>query len=103
MLRGAAVLVAICYFDLLSSIILINLGIAVETGPVLKTYCQEWGMPGLISGKVLMVGLGFFLIETAWRTERIKKTHAEICYWFCIVIFLLLYAILFCKENNILF
>ena len=73
MSRFGAVLLSICFLDLIGTVLGIHFGYLKEANPMLNYFLERWGLLGFIISKMFFVIIPILVLEIAPRFDSIAQ------------------------------
>jgi len=99
------ILLCICLWDLMTTTVCLNLfspGDFFEAGPILSLYFNQFGIIGLVVGKLLINGLSIFILEALGWLPNQNKKRLKFLYLVAIWSYVLVYVIGVLIANQVL-
>ncbi|MBU1102153.1 hypothetical protein KJ853_00660 [Patescibacteria group bacterium] len=99
MSKYGKILLCICLWDLLTTLIWLNLGVIKEGNPLLGFYLENFGLLGFSSGKLFINSLAIFVLELLQQLDYLSKKRKKFYYFLAIRVYLIFYALFTLKIN----
>ena len=99
MTKYARILSVILAIDLISTIIIIDMGWGTEANPFMLLFYMKWGLVGLSLAKIIISVICIGMIEWIWKNKP-EIRHRIKFYYICVILFyVVVYPVMFAVSN----